>query len=369
LTILSTRTHKTEYPNRTTANMKTFTAVAAAIAGLVSYSSAHMEMKDPPPFRSKFNKFTTDVDYSMTSPLAASGADFPCKGYHKLVGTPQAQSVVTWTPGQTYKMTITGGTPHNGGSCQASLSFDGGSTWKVIHSYVGNCPVMGESGYDFVVPTDTPAGNALFAWSWFNQVGNREMYMNCASVTIGGGSGGKIRKVRGVSDSINSRPAMFVANVGNGCSTAEGTDLLVPLEAAPSQTSGRIPSSHRTLPASPRALPSNPRPPPLRHLRALTLPSSRRILPALPRTLPSNPRPPPLRPLRTLPLLGMGEAAACASKGLWPFFDSMSRALVQHSYKFSCCKQQQLSFFDSILSTSEPVATLTTSIKTSGVSV
>lgn len=250
--------------------MKTFTAVAAAIAGLVSYSSAHMEMKDPPPFRSKFNKFTTDVDYSMTSPLAAGGANFPCKGYHKLVGTPQGQSVVTWTPGQTYKMTITGGTPHNGGSCQASLSFDGGSTWKVIHSYVGNCPVMGESGYDFVVPTDTPAGNALFAWSWFNQVGNREMYMNCASVTIGGGSGGKIRKVRGVSASINSRPAMFVANVGNGCSTAEGTDLLFPqpgpdVDMKSQKTSGPVGScakpdvgTNPQQPSNPSSVASNP---------------------------------------------------------------------------------------------------------------
>lgn len=207
--------------------MKTFAAATAALLGLASFSSAHMEMKNPPAFRSKFNKFTTDIDYSMTSPLSASGSDFPCKGYHKLVGTPQGQSVVTWTPGQTYSMTITGGTPHNGGSCQASLSFDGGNSWKTIHSYIGNCPVMGDSSYSFALPNDTPAGNALFAWTWFNQVGNREMYMNCAAVTIGRGSK-KFRKARGASNPISSRPNMFVANVGNGCSTVEGKDLLFP---------------------------------------------------------------------------------------------------------------------------------------------
>jgi hypothetical protein len=126
-------------------------------------------------------------------------------------------------------MTITGGTPHGGGSCQASLSYDGGSTWTVIHSYLGNCPVQGDSSYKFTLPNDTPAGEALFAWTWFNQIGNREMYMNCAVVTIGGGSAKRDElAVRGPDDPFASRPAMFVANVGNGCSTVEGSDLEFP---------------------------------------------------------------------------------------------------------------------------------------------
>jgi hypothetical protein len=158
--------------------MKAFAAASAAILGMVGLASAHMEMKDPPPFRSKFNSHTTDIDYSMTNPLNRDGSDFPCKGYHNLIGTPQGASVANWTPGQSLTMTITGGTPHNGGSCQASLSYDGGSTWTAIHSYYGNCPVMGDSSYAFTLPNDTPSGQALFAWSWFNQIGNREMYMN-----------------------------------------------------------------------------------------------------------------------------------------------------------------------------------------------
>ncbi|KHN95853.1 RNA polymerase Rpb1 repeat domain protein [Metarhizium album ARSEF 1941] len=207
--------------------MKTFSAVIGAVLGFASLGSAHMQMSDPPPFKSSHNKFATTKDTDMSSPLAANGANFPCKGYHKAVGTPEGQPVATWTPGQSYKMTIGGGAYHNGGSCQASLSVDGGKTWKVIHSYIGSCPAQGESSFGFVVPGDTPAGNAIFAWTWFNQVGNREMYMNCAAVTIGGGAP-KVRKARGASVPFNSRPAMFVANIGNGCKTADSADVIFP---------------------------------------------------------------------------------------------------------------------------------------------
>ena len=131
---------------------------------------------------------------------------------------------------RTYNVTITGATIHNGGSCQVSLSYDSGSTWTVIHSYVGECPVeAGDTSYDFTVPADAPKGEALFAWSWFNKIGNREMYMNCAVVTIS--DGGSRRRSRTEATSqvpFNRRPDMFVANIGNGCFTAEGTDVDFP---------------------------------------------------------------------------------------------------------------------------------------------
>ncbi|KAG5975083.1 hypothetical protein E4U55_007857 [Claviceps digitariae] len=203
--------------------MKVLTT-ALAILSAAGFAAAHMEMKSPPPLRSKFNKFSTNADYDMTSPMAPSGANFPCKGHLSVLGTPQAQSVADWAAGQPQSLTITGGASHNGGSCQASLSFDSGKTWKVIHSWIGNCPGSGESKFQFTVPSDTPAGPALFAWTWFNQVGNREMYMNCASINITGGG----KKKRGSTHSLQSRPDMFVANVGKGCGTAEGSDLLFP---------------------------------------------------------------------------------------------------------------------------------------------
>ncbi|KAG6056165.1 hypothetical protein E4U17_002439 [Claviceps sp. LM77 group G4] len=200
------------------------TTAALAILSAASFAAAHMEMKNPPPLRSKFNKFSTNIDYDMVSPMAANGANFPCKGHLSVLGTLQARPVADWIPGQPQSMTITGGANHNGGSCQASLSFDSGKTWKVIHSWIGNCPLHGDSTLKFTVPSDTPSGPALFAWSWFNQIGNREMYMNCASITIAGSG----KKLRGSTQSLRRRPDMFVANVGNGCGTIEGRDLLFP---------------------------------------------------------------------------------------------------------------------------------------------
>ncbi|KAL6858393.1 hypothetical protein J3F83DRAFT_750648 [Trichoderma novae-zelandiae] len=203
--------------------MKFTNAIAAAVLGLAALVNGHMEMKDPPPFRSKYNPNAgQDIDYSMTSPLSASGSDFPCKGYQKLVGTPEGKSVATWAPGGSYGFTITGSANHGGGSCQASLSYDQGKTWKVIHSYIGGCPPQQDSNWNFTVPTDAPSGDALFAWTWFNQIGNREMYMNCAAVTIGGS------KKRATTAPLTNRPDMFVANVGNGVCTYESKDVLFP---------------------------------------------------------------------------------------------------------------------------------------------
>jgi hypothetical protein len=193
----------------------------ALCLGLAGLAQAHMEMISPAPFKSKENPHAgSDVDYSMTAPLEASGGNFPCKGYHSLFGTEQGASVADWEAGSQQTMKITGGANHGGGSCQASLSFDKGESWQVIHSFIGNCPAAGTSSFDFKVPSDAPSGEAIFAWSWFNQIGNREMYMNCAAVTIKGGSKR--------ASAMSNRPAMFVANVGNGCTTEESSDLEFP---------------------------------------------------------------------------------------------------------------------------------------------
>ncbi|UKZ51854.1 hypothetical protein TrVGV298_005619 [Trichoderma virens] len=204
--------------------MKFTETIAAAVLGLAAVANGHMQLQSPPPFRSKYNPNAGyDIDYSMTSPLDASGSDFPCKGYHKLLGTPAGKSVATWAPGGSYSFTITGTTAnHGGGSCQASLSYDKGQTWKVIHSYIGACPPPDTSNWSFTVPSDAPSGEAMFAWTWFNKIGNREMYMNCAAVTIGAG------KKRAASTPFSSLPDIFVANVANNVCTFEGKDVQFP---------------------------------------------------------------------------------------------------------------------------------------------
>ncbi len=202
--------------------MKVFSTVFAAV-GLASMAAAHMEMKSPPPFRSSFNPNTgDDIDYDIRSPLNSDGSDFPCKGDLGLLGTSKGKPVATWAPGGSYSFVIHGNTPHKGGSCQASVSFDAGRTFKVVSSYIGNCPVNGDSSYQFTLPNDTPAGQMIFAWTWFNNEGNREMYMNCAVITVAG------KKRRDASVPLSSRPNMFVANVGNGICTFEGTDVDFP---------------------------------------------------------------------------------------------------------------------------------------------
>ncbi|KAL1887110.1 hypothetical protein Cpir12675_006689 [Ceratocystis pirilliformis] len=204
--------------------------VATALLALVGSASAHMAMTYPPPLRSKANPYAgSDIDYSITSPLDKSGSDYPCKGTLNLLGTAAATSVATWTAGQAYNMSVSGGAIHGGGSCQLSLSYDKGKTFTVIHSYVGNCPTSTTSSYDFSIPSDAVSGEALFAWTWFNEIGNREMYMNCAVVNIEGSSEAKAASVSSsAAASFSSRPQIMVANVGNGCSTTEGSDVKFP---------------------------------------------------------------------------------------------------------------------------------------------
>lgn len=197
------------------------------LLALAAPALAHMQMTYPAPFRSKSNSFVpeTSIDYSMTTPLLATGANYPCKGYQVDMGTAMGAATAGWTQGGSYNFTVEGTAIHGGGSCQASLSYDGGNTFKVIKSWIGNCPVEGSGNFDFAVPSDAPSGDAVFAWTWFNNIGNREMYMNCAHVTIASGSGSSKR-----SDvaSYSSAPANFIANVGNGCSTEAGKDVLFP---------------------------------------------------------------------------------------------------------------------------------------------
>ncbi|OQD76645.1 hypothetical protein PENDEC_c004G06221 [Penicillium decumbens] len=157
------------------------------IAGLLATgATAHMQLSKPYPIRSPLNKDAKgQKDYSYTNPLSSSGSDYPCKGY----ANDDFDSQATYQPGQEYEMALEGSATHDGGSCQISLTYDRGKTFKVIESMLGDCPIAKK--YKFTVPSDAPNGEALLAWTWFNKVGNREMYMNCAFVTIGGDSKGK----------------------------------------------------------------------------------------------------------------------------------------------------------------------------------
>lgn len=212
------------------------------LAALMGTATAHMEMRFPPPLNSKYNPHTdpSSIDYSMTSPLAQDGSDYPCKGYHALLGTPAGRPAASLEAGSRAAITVSGGATHGGGSCQVSLSTDGARTFAVLKSVIGGCPAATHGdAIDFVVPLDVPAGEAVLAWSWHNRIGNREMYMNCAAVTLtrgaGGGGGSSRQQMHGGNGdahrhgvAYSSLPGIFVANVGNGCSVAEGGDVVYP---------------------------------------------------------------------------------------------------------------------------------------------
>lgn len=216
--------------------MKNFLLAAGILA---SSASAHMQMSEPFPIRSPLNKDNNGKkDYSYTNPLSTDGSDFPCKGY----ANDPFNATANYNPGGSYPLKLAGSATHKGGSCQISLSYDKGKSFHVIHSILGGCPIDKE--YKFTVPSDAPSGEALLAWSWFNKVGNREMYMNCAQVNIGSEGGSQNREMIDAADddahnatthssdaqSFDSLPPIFIANVnGPGkCETTEGKDVNFP---------------------------------------------------------------------------------------------------------------------------------------------
>ncbi|KAF2766141.1 hypothetical protein EJ03DRAFT_278771, partial [Teratosphaeria nubilosa] len=186
---------------------------------------AHMEMSWPYPFRSKYNPANdySDIDYSMTSPLLADGSNYPCKGYQN---DQDASPTVAYTAGSTYNMTLSGSATHGGGSCQLSLSYDNGATFRVIKSMIGGCPLT--STYDFTIPSYAPDGDALLAWTWQNLEGNREYYMNCAPISIVAAP--TRRQKRSAYRNMTSLPYIWKANLAvvNDCETAEDDNVVYP---------------------------------------------------------------------------------------------------------------------------------------------
>ncbi|KAH7374204.1 hypothetical protein BKA64DRAFT_688926 [Cadophora sp. MPI-SDFR-AT-0126] len=217
-----------------------------AVFGLAALGSSHMIMNTPTPFgKSSLNN----------SPLDGSGSDFPCKQRTGVYDAEGASN--TWPLGSTQSLAFTGSATHGGGSCQVSISYDEAptkdSTWKVIHSIEGGCPIKGVAGnngdnanavnpdtYSFTVPSNLPTGTAVMAWTWFNKIGNREMYMNCAPITLTSGSSKRndeseietrnaTQLMERDTAAFDALPNMFVANIpSSDCITVDSQDLAFP---------------------------------------------------------------------------------------------------------------------------------------------
>ncbi|KAL8673200.1 MAG: hypothetical protein Q9168_002352 [Polycauliona sp. 1 TL-2023] len=211
--------------------------LATALA-LTSAVNAHIKMTTPAPYTAN-----GDLD---NSPLEIDGSNFPCKMTSGQYTPPTTKN--TMAIGATQTLQLMGGATHGGGSCQISLTKDPkpskNTKWMVIHSEEGGCPSnapgnKGEvataplEGFQYKIPQGIAPGDYTFAWTWFNKLGNQEMYMNCAPVTVTGGT--KKRNVDEASfnetqelasDEIFKRdadfPDMFKANIfgkDTGCMT------------------------------------------------------------------------------------------------------------------------------------------------------
>jgi hypothetical protein len=194
----------------------------------------HMMMSSPVPF---------GKDTLNNSPLAGDGSDFPCKLRSDTYSyTADVLTANTYHVGDSPLLSFIGGATHGGGSCQVSLTTDleptANSKWFVINSIEGGCPTnapgnIGDDAaapdpttFNFTVP-DIAEGRYTLAWTWFNRIGNREMYMNCAPVQILSKAGSKKREEETSLSKRADFPEMFVANI-NGCTTTEDFDIRFP---------------------------------------------------------------------------------------------------------------------------------------------
>ncbi|KAF1999099.1 lytic polysaccharide monooxygenase, partial [Amniculicola lignicola CBS 123094] len=195
---------------------------------------AHMQMEEPSPLRDPHSKRAAEPkDFNILTPLKGDGSDFSCKGYQW--NTPLTP-VRTYYAGETYEMRLRGGATHGGGSCQIGLSCDEGRNFKVLKSIIGGCPIQKE--YEFTIPEYAVDGLCFLSWTWFNRIGNREMYMNCAVVNIRGAEYKKRMKRReddsasvgsaAAQAALSDLPDLYVANLKgvNNCQTKETVDLV-----------------------------------------------------------------------------------------------------------------------------------------------
>jgi hypothetical protein len=210
-----------------------------SILALAALASSHVIMVEPHPFN-----LDTEPLY-QTWPLSAD-LPFPCQGR-----TQHAEQVTKVTAGTTQAVKFWGSAVHGGGSCQFSVAY--GKTppsdpkkWHTIYSIIGGCPAEAagnipstgtdphgrENGpecanetdkectkkFNIPIPKDMQNGPATFAWTWFNKIGNREMYMVCAPIEVIGG--------KDDSAFVDSLPAVFRANIPGECTTGASGSVI-----------------------------------------------------------------------------------------------------------------------------------------------
>ncbi|KAI9189261.1 hypothetical protein H9P43_000692 [Blastocladiella emersonii ATCC 22665] len=278
-------------------------ASIVVLLALVALAHGHMMMSDPAPWRSKFSPGpNNDIDFSYTSPLGT----FPCKGY-----APQA-SVKTVKAGSSLPVTIQGGAPHGGGHCQFALSYDNQKTWVVLDTIIRDCMRTGAGPFTFNVPipASVPGGNAAFAFAWINAQGNREYYMNCATVTVQGDAGAAL-----------TGPELLVANLPGfvtipefGGNNPDRRELFDQRKIITVRGNGSVAPGGPAPPAAPKPKPPTPAPapaPPAPAPPANPAPQPKPQPPAKPAPVPAPAPAPVTPPPTTRPPGGRDQKEEC----------------------------------------------------------
>ncbi|KAG0233669.1 hypothetical protein BGW42_007255 [Actinomortierella wolfii] len=185
--------------------MKTLTILAVAVASsFAMLSEAHISLRYPCPRRASYAECPkpspphswADIDYNTSSPIGTHGTiNNPLPKHPDSFAGPRPVLKAGTTISTTYAV----GAVHKGGSCQWTLSYDGGKTQVVIKDWFRNClrDAVGGQTYTIpvAIPANAPSGPALFTWIWNNNEGNRELYSTSADVIIDGKNGGSISGV------------------------------------------------------------------------------------------------------------------------------------------------------------------------------
>ena len=218
------------------------------VAGILAWShgaKAHIRMQSPTPF----GDLMSNQRPNLPHPLGVNKDNlneyilFPCQigptgnyDFTRATTVTAGDYVLMSFIGEIINGVHTAAAVHGGGSCQVSLARTASQNpkdWKVIQTYIGGCPATAqgnlESGpwrhcstpnsaemeclksYNVRIPEEVPAGQYYFAWTWFNKLGNREMYMQCAPINV----------VSNGTDQtyLESLPSIFVANENGDNST------------------------------------------------------------------------------------------------------------------------------------------------------
>jgi hypothetical protein len=206
---------------------------------------AHIRMQSPPPF----GELMSNQRPNLPHPLGVNKDNlneyilFPCQlgpsgnyDFTRATTVAAGDYVLMSFIGEIINGVHTAAAVHGGGSCQVSLaktSSQDPKDWKVIQTYIGGCPATAQGNlesapwthcsspdseeteclksYNVRIPSEVPAGQYFFAWTWFNRLGNREMYMQCAPLNIIGGGADETY--------LDSLPSVFVANENGENST------------------------------------------------------------------------------------------------------------------------------------------------------